>query len=37
MWFGNVLFFVNIFQTNRGVKPLDSPDVEPAMVPVSKN
>jgi cbb3-type cytochrome c oxidase subunit I len=37
MWFGNVLFFVNVVQTFRGIKPLDTPDVEPAMVPVSKN
>lgn len=34
MWFGNVLFLVNLIQTLRGVKPLNPPDEEPAMVPV---
>ena len=33
MWFGNVLFLFNIIQTIRGVKPLDAPEVEPAMSP----
>ncbi|MBI3590680.1 MAG: cbb3-type cytochrome c oxidase subunit I [Candidatus Melainabacteria bacterium] len=33
MWFGNVLFLLNVIQTMRAVKPLDSPDVEPAMAP----
>lgn len=33
MWFGNVLFLINVIQTTRGVKPLDPPDVEPAMSP----
>lgn len=34
MWFGNVLLLVNVIQTVRGVKPLDTPDTEPAMAPV---
>lgn len=33
MWFGNVLFLFNIIQTIRGVKPLDAPEVEPALSP----
>ena len=33
MWFGNVLFLLNVIQTVRGLKPLDTADVEPAMVP----
>ena len=36
MWFGNILFLLNVIQTVRGVKPLDAPDVEPAMVPPQK-
>jgi len=31
MWFGNVLFLINVFMTWRGAKPLDPPDEEPAM------
>lgn len=31
MWFGNILFLINIVQTLRGVKPLDSPHEEPGM------
>ena len=33
MWFGNVLFLVNVIQTVRGIKPLDSSEIEPAMSP----
>ncbi len=33
MWFGNILFLINVIQTARGVKPLNPPDIEPAMSP----
>ena len=33
MWFGTVLFLINVIQTTRGIKPLDSPDIEPALSP----